>query len=169
VAPAIEIKSSLTMQVSKCHAASDEGKVRNAMKEAIADSLTGVSADQVIVRSVACSVGGPTSRRLHGLGARRLAGSLVVDYEIHVPSGVTAPMQSDLSTMTLKTNINSRLSQQGVTDVVTSSVRITTFAARFVTSTTFIDSALSGTQKGATNVSITAMLGLLAATFVASF
>jgi hypothetical protein len=158
----MEIKSRLTMQVSNCHSTSDEDKVKNAMKEAIADSLTGVSADQVIVRSVACTVGG---RRLHGLGARRLTGSLVVDYEIHVPSGVTAPKQSDMSTMTLKTNVNSRLSQQGVTDVVTSSVRITTFAARFVTSTTFIDSALSGTRKGATNVSITAMLGLLAATF----
>merc|ERR1719247_1972906 len=124
------------------------------MKEAIADSLTGVSAGQVTVRSVACTAG---SRRLHGLvdsdhsrsqAARRLAGSLTVHYEVNVPRGVTAPTQGDLSTMTLKTNVNSRLLQQGVTGGTTS----------------FMDSARSGARKGTTNASITGVLGLLAAT-----
>jgi len=145
---------SFTMKVSDAAAFKTNTKVKEALQEAIANTITGVDKAHVTITSVA------DGRRLtEAERSLAAAGSVKVGYEINLPKTSTltaATMKAALPVATLMTNINTAVAAKGVADAavteapVVAEVKMTVvFTPDKVTKTTTSDVLASAKLQGA--------------------
>jgi len=122
-----QIDAEASFTVDACYSAEEESKVRAATNHALADATDGVTADQIQIKSIACT---STRRLRQDTHARRLAGTIDLGYSMIIPDAGTVPTQASTETdafkTALKNNINTRLTQYGV-QVVVSAAEVKSF------------------------------------------
>jgi len=110
---ATKVTGQFTLKVSSTALFTTDPKVNEALREAVADSIAGISKEHVRITNVTT-----ISRRLREeQSARRLAaGSVKVTYEIVVPATYTGSSitAKSITATTLQTAINTRVAARGV-------------------------------------------------------
>jgi len=145
---ATKVTGSFTIAVSDVALFKTSKIVNAALREAVADSLTGVTKDNVLITGVTAA------RRLAAKseGRRLAAGNVKVDYVIALPD-YTGPAitAGSITVATLKTAINARLTAKGITATATANPVVAPPATTTV-----------GTAKAASGTERTAPMGFLA-------
>jgi len=127
-----KVTGSFTLEVSDIEAAKKSPKFRDACRIGLANSISGVTKDQVRITDIKAATGATRRLRLDGLtarlseAARRLAshatgGSVIVEYEIILPESYSGPPigASTITAATLKDKINKAVVDSGAGITVT--------------------------------------------------
>jgi len=119
------VNGSFTVDVSDPEAFKTNPAVAEALREAIADTITGVSREHVRILGITVTTTSSGSRRLRDTAGRRLAGSAKVDYQIILPSnyGGSPITATSINAETLKTNINTRITERNIAGVQVTGVK----------------------------------------------
>jgi len=151
-----KITGSFTMKVSNPTLFKTDKKVNAALREAIADTITGVDKDNVRITGVT------DGRRLEEENRRLAAGSVKVSYTIVVPETYTGPAIKTASIVpaTLMKAINTRVAAKGVIGAtVTEAPVVATVTVKSVGIPRTTGGAYRGAQMGAF-VGVAALLAM---------
>lgn len=129
---------------------STDPNVKEALQEAIADTITGVQKEHVTILDIT------SGRRLLQLqsDARRLATDVTVRYEINLPATHSGPpiTLASIDTNTLKNHINTKFTNKGIAATV-SSLQVMSLTSAPVTTTSTTLSRARGDASGACRTS----------------